>query len=184
MQALKEEYSEIRLTGSGWKPVSMVDVYRSVTFTIWLCGCNLKCPFCHNWRIAEGRPEYCRPMDTDRLLDELSASRMLIDYVHVTGGEPLVQYRGLERLFKIVKENIGVKVSLNTNFTLHKPLELLLRKGLVDHLATDLKIPPHNPVRLPRRDSPHPMGAILEESTADSRLWYQARAEDPCDEGY
>ncbi len=134
---------EVSLLGSGWKPVSMIDVYNSVTFTLWLCGCNLKCPFCHNWRIAEAMPGYCYSLDIRKLLDELDSARLLIDYLHVTGGEPLVQHRMLAKLFSIVKESIGVDISLNTNFTLYRPLEGIVEKGLVDHLATDLKIPPH-----------------------------------------
>jgi pyruvate formate lyase activating enzyme len=124
---------------SGWKSVSMVDVHGKVTFTLWLCGCNLKCPFCHNWRIAEGLD--CFPLDGKALLEELEASAFLVDYFHVTGGEPLMQWRELSSLFAEVKL-LNVPVSLNTNLTLVGPLKRLLKAGLVDHVATDLKAPP------------------------------------------
>ena len=124
---------------SGWKSVSMVDVHGKVTFTLWLCGCNLKCPFCHNWRIAEGID--CFPLDRKVLLDELETSAFLVDYFHVTGGEPLMQWRELGSLFAEVKL-LHVPVSLNTNLTLVGPLEKFLKAGLVDHIATDLKAPP------------------------------------------
>ncbi|WP_099211806.1 anaerobic ribonucleoside-triphosphate reductase activating protein [Thermococcus henrietii] len=124
---------------SGWKSVSMVDVHGKVTFTLWLCGCNLKCPFCHNWRIAEGLD--CFPLDRKALLDELEASAFLVDYFHVTGGEPLMQWRELSSLFAEGKL-LNVPVSLNTNLTLVGPLEKLLKADLVDHIATDLKAPP------------------------------------------
>ncbi|AEK73081.1 anaerobic ribonucleoside-triphosphate reductase activating protein [Thermococcus sp. 4557] len=124
---------------SGWKRVRMVDVHGRGTFTLWLCGCNLKCPFCHNWRIAKGLD--CFPLDEKALLDELEASAFLIDYFHVTGGEPLMQWRELSSLFAGVKL-LDVPISLNTNLTLIGPLERLLKAGLVDHVATDLKAPP------------------------------------------
>ncbi|NJE62080.1 anaerobic ribonucleoside-triphosphate reductase activating protein [Thermococcus sp. 21S7] len=124
---------------SGWKSVSMVDVHGGVTFTLWLCGCNLRCPFCHNWRIAEGLD--CFTLDRRALLDELDAGSFLVDYFHVTGGEPLMQWRELSSLFAEVKL-LDVPVSLNTNLTLIGPLERLLKAGLVDHIATDLKAPP------------------------------------------
>jgi len=124
---------------SGWKAVSMVDVHGRVTFTLWLCECNLRCPFCHNWRIAEGLD--CFPLDRSALLNELEASAFLIDYFHVTGGEPLMQWRELSSLFAGVKF-LDVPVSLNTNLTLIGPLEILLKSDLVDHIATDLKAPP------------------------------------------
>ncbi len=133
---------DIRLVGAGWKNVSLVDVVDSVTFTLWLCGCNLRCPFCHNWRLAVNDPERCRLLDIERLIDELDASKMLVDYLHVTGGEPLVQWSELSKLLRSVKNNIGEKTSVNTNLTLYSPLSRLLREGLVDHIATDLKLPP------------------------------------------
>ncbi len=123
---------------SGWKSVSMVDVHGKVTFTLWLCGCNLKCPFCHNWRIAEGLD--CFQLNKKALLDELKSNAFLIDYFHVTGGEPLMQWMELGSLLAEVRF-IDVPVSLNTNLTLVGPLDRLLKAGLVDHVATDLKAP-------------------------------------------
>ncbi len=133
----------VKLIGSGWKPVSMVDVYNSVTFTLWLCGCNLRCPFCHNWRLAINDIHLCHRIDVGKLLEDLGSAKPLIDYLHITGGEPLTQYRGLMELLTYVRDSIGVDTSINTNFTLYKPLEKILGENLVDHLATDLKIPYH-----------------------------------------
>ncbi|QOR94787.1 anaerobic ribonucleoside-triphosphate reductase activating protein [Thermosphaera chiliense] len=126
---------------SGWKNVSLIDVYNSVSFTLWLCGCNLKCPFCHNWRLAENDPGVCRWVSIDEVVESLSASLMFIDYLHVTGGEPLLQWRPLSKLFQEAGDSLGVKRSLNTNMTLKEPFNRLLEAGLVDHVATDLKLP-------------------------------------------
>ncbi|WFO76341.1 anaerobic ribonucleoside-triphosphate reductase activating protein [Desulfurococcaceae archaeon MEX13E-LK6-19] len=120
----------------------MVDVYQAVTFTLWLCGCNLKCPFCHNWKIATWSKDLCRIINEEKLLNELESARLFIDYLHITGGEPLIQWRNLIEFLRKVKENIGVPISINSNLTLFKPLEKILEKDLVDHIATDIKIPP------------------------------------------
>ncbi|AFL67104.1 anaerobic ribonucleoside-triphosphate reductase activating protein [Desulfurococcus amylolyticus] len=130
----------IKLIGSGWKNTSLVDVHGSVTFTLWLCMCNLKCPFCHNWRLASNEGSICKPLDISRLLDDLSASKSFIDYLHVTGGEPLLQYTGLSWLFKEARE-MDVATSLNSNLTLYMPLKKLVDQGVIDHVATDLKTP-------------------------------------------
>ncbi|CAB48945.1 anaerobic ribonucleoside-triphosphate reductase activating protein [Pyrococcus abyssi] len=135
---------------AGWKSISMVDVHGKVTFTIWLCGCNLKCPFCHNWRIAD-RLE-CHELNVNSLMEDLSQSSLFIDYFHITGGEPLVQWRELSDLLRKVEE-IGVEVSLNTNLTIVRPLERLLSEGLVNHIATDLKVPPLELYGLPKNAS-------------------------------
>ncbi|ASJ15666.1 anaerobic ribonucleoside-triphosphate reductase activating protein [Thermococcus chitonophagus] len=134
---------------SGWKAVSMVDVHGKVTFTLWLCGCNLKCPFCHNWRIAER--EECFELPRDAMLEELSSHSFLIDYFHITGGEPLMQWRELKGLLEDVKPLADV--SLNTNLTIVGPLDELLKSGLVDHIATDIKAPPHELYGLPKNAS-------------------------------
>ncbi|MEM4717185.1 MAG: anaerobic ribonucleoside-triphosphate reductase activating protein [Desulfurococcaceae archaeon] len=131
----------MKLLVAGWKNTSLVDVYGYVSFTIWTCGCNLRCPFCHNWRIADKDPALCREIDVIKILEDLEASRFLVDYIHVTGGEPLLQHSGLEELFTGA-DALGVKRSLNSNLTVPRPLRILLEKKLVDHVATDLKIPP------------------------------------------
>lgn len=126
---------------AGWKSVSLVDVHGHSSFTIWTCGCNLRCPFCHNWRLAERDPLLCREVNVDRIIEELEASRPLIDYLHVTGGEPLLQYQSIGQLYHEAGV-IGIKRSLNSNLTLPQQLQYLIEERLVDHIATDLKIPP------------------------------------------
>ncbi|MEM0000735.1 MAG: anaerobic ribonucleoside-triphosphate reductase activating protein [Desulfurococcaceae archaeon] len=126
---------------AGWKSTSLIDVHGHVSFTLWLCGCNLKCPFCHNWRIANGDSSLCKPIEVERVIEEVVASKNLVDYLHVTGGEPLLQYENLAVLFERVK-SMGIACSLNSNLTLTKELMHLARQGLVDHVATDLKVPP------------------------------------------
>ncbi len=131
----------IYLLGAGWRSLSTVDVKGAVTFTLWLCGCNLRCPFCHNHLLASSDPSKCFPLNVNNLVDDLISSRGLIDYFHVTGGEPLVQWRPLMDLLREVR-SLGVSISLNTNLTLPDRLSSLLNGVEVDHLATDLKIPP------------------------------------------
>lgn len=130
------------LIGAGWKSVSLVDVADSATFTLWLCGCNLRCPFCHNWRLASLDPERCRPLDIRRLLEALDSAKAFVDYLHVTGGEPLLQWRPLMELLATAKESLGMRTSINTNLTLVEPLRRMAERGVVDHVATDLKVPP------------------------------------------
>lgn len=138
-----------KLFSSGWKSPSLVDVYNSVTFTVWACGCNLKCPFCHNWRLANNDPGVCKWADIGDIIEELSASSFLVDYLHVTGGEPLLQWRAISELFEGARK-VGVRRSINSNLTLTSPLEKLLERGLVDHVATDLKLPYWELYGLPR----------------------------------
>ncbi|OWJ55574.1 anaerobic ribonucleoside-triphosphate reductase activating protein [Pyrodictium delaneyi] len=130
----------LQLLIGGWKAPSLVDVRGRATFTLWLCGCNLRCPFCHNWRLAETSPEVCRRVELDRVVEALSEAARLVDMLHVTGGEPLLQPRGLEKLLEASRE-LGLGNSVNTNCTLPGILKPMLDRGLVGHVATDLKTP-------------------------------------------
>ncbi|MEM1759544.1 MAG: radical SAM protein [Thermofilaceae archaeon] len=122
---------------AGWR-LSLSDVRNHSSLVIWLCGCNLLCPFCHNWRIASSDPGICLDVPVSRLVEEVEKSRRFVDYVQVTGGEPLIQVKEVVALLAEVKK-MGLKTSLNSNLTLTKELELVV--DLVDHVATDLKVP-------------------------------------------
>jgi len=126
------------LRAAGWKPISLVDVKGKVTFTLWLCGCNLRCPFCHNWKLADNLGEVCSELNIDKMREELLSARRFIDFFHVTGGEPLLQVTELVELFKQVHGE-GIKISLNSNLTLPWQLEKVL--PFISHIATDLKPP-------------------------------------------
>ena len=130
----------MQLLIGGWKAPSLVDVRGRTTFTLWLCGCNLRCPFCHNWRLAEASPEACRRVELGEVVEALSGAARLVDMLHVTGGEPLLQPRGLEKLLEASHE-LGLGNSVNTNCILPGILKPILDRGLVDHVATDLKTP-------------------------------------------
>lgn len=125
----------------------MVDIPGKVTFTLWLCGCNLRCPFCHNWKLAQGIE--CLKVEKRELIEEVERNSYLVNYFHVTGGEPLVQWRELRNLLMEVRKYIPV--SLNSNLTLVKPLEKII--DFVDHIATDLKAPPTELYGLPKNVS-------------------------------
>jgi len=123
---------------AGWKSVSTIDVKGHTSFVLWLCGCNLKCPFCHNWMIANAHPMVCREISVDAVLQRVLEVKNLIDYVHVTGGEPLVQHQEVRELFVRVKEQ-NLRTSLNSNLTLYDALKQVI--DVVDHIATDLRPP-------------------------------------------
>ena len=132
--------STLKLLIAGWKSISLIDVHGYSSFTLWTCGCNLKCPFCHNWRIANRDSTICKYVDITDLVEEVLISKPLITYLHVTGGEPLLQWQGLMKLFE--KTRSEVLNSLNSNLTFYEPLRKLLERDLLHHVAVDLKIPP------------------------------------------
>ncbi len=141
--ALKLEVLQV----GGWKPFSLVDVVGKITFTVWACGCNLKCPFCHNWKQAEWQD--CMGWEPLMFENELEQAKEFVDMVHLTGGEPTLQPKLVKEVAKISKSK-GVPFSLNTNCTTPFALKLI---EIADHVATDIKVPFSELSGLPYRTS-------------------------------
>src|SRR6476620_4211669 len=82
----------------------------------WLSGCQFKCVFCHNpdtWKVTNGTP-----VRVERALEVVSqyrhSLRTMKGGLTISGGEPLLQYRFLSKLFPAVHKT-GVHTTLETN---------------------------------------------------------------------
>lgn len=114
------------------------DFPGTISSTVFLGGCNFRCPFCHNADLVL-RPESLPGLSLDLFLCFLDAREGWLEGVCVTGGEPLLQDH-LEDLLSIIKER-KLLVKLDTNGSRPERLKALLAEGLVDSLAMDLKAP-------------------------------------------
>jgi len=123
----------------GWKETSLVDVLESVSFTLWLSYCNFKCPWCSNSRLARGYEKKVVPIG--EIVSHVREARNFVDYFHVTGGEPTLQYRSLVPLYLKIKEETGLKLSLDTNASLPEALQYIFSHVKIDHVAIDVKAP-------------------------------------------
>ena len=124
----------------GWRDVALVDVVGHVSFTLWLSGCNFKCPWCANYEIALGLRGF--PMSVSEVVELLVSAKPYVDYLHVTGGEPLLQKKPLEKLLLRVRRELGLKLSVDTNGSLPEALRKLV--PYLHHVAIDLKAPLEN----------------------------------------
>lgn len=80
-----------------------------------------------------------RPLPLEEVLEKLSERVGFLDGVVLTGGEPTLA-PDLPDLLRSLK-NLGFLVKLDTNGTNPQVLEELLRAGLLDYVALDLKAP-------------------------------------------
>jgi pyruvate formate lyase activating enzyme len=120
----------------GFRGSTLVDYPDRVSSVLFAPGCNLRCPFCHNWRIVM-EPE--GPfLSEDEALKILGERRGFIDSVVVTGGEPTIQ-EGLPGFLRRLREE-GFSVKLDTNGM--RPDMLRECLGLVDYVAMDFKTAP------------------------------------------
>ena len=115
--------------------LTLLDYPGKMAATVFTYGCNLRCPFCHNALLVT--EESAGGIDTEEVLSFLSKRKGMLEGVCVTGGEPLLQ-PDIENFLKAIKD-MGFMVKLDTNGTLPKKLKDIVRKGLVDYVAMDIK---------------------------------------------
>lgn len=121
----------------GLQKMTLLDFPGRVACTVFLGGCDLRCPFCHNAELIDGTAKPV--MDSAELLEFLRKRKGLLDGVAVTGGEPLL--RDLTGLFSEIKA-LGYPVKLDTNGFHPDRLRALLEARLVDYVAVDIKNSP------------------------------------------
>jgi len=130
-----------KLRLGGITDMSTIDWYGNVSMVVFWAGCNLRCPYCHNSTLI--------PLDSGTvvdlgLLDERLHESMdpvpSLDAVVFTGGEPILQTDAVIGAAKLVK-SYGLKLMLDTNGTVFRNVERILRTGLVDRVALDIKAP-------------------------------------------
>lgn len=119
----------------GIQKMTLLDYPGKVACTVFLAGCNLRCPFCHNSELLDGTAEPV--MDDTELLAFLRKRRGLLDGICFTGGEPLMR-RDLPGLLRQIKL-LGYPVKLDTNGTFPDRLREMVTEGLVDYVAMDIK---------------------------------------------
>jgi len=117
----------------GLQKTSLVDFPNKVTSVLFTPGCNLRCPFCHNWRIVvDPRPPF---LTEETALKILQDRRKYVDAIVVTGGEPTI-HKETPKFLRKLKEK-GFLVKLDTNGLDSKTLEECL--PYVDYVALDVK---------------------------------------------
>lgn len=109
-----------------------------ISSTVFLGGCNFRCPFCHNSDLVL-RPEILPTFPLDYFLSFLDSRKGWLEGICISGGEPLL-HDDLETLLILIKDrNLLVKIDINGSFP--SRLEDLIQKKLVDHIAMDVKAP-------------------------------------------
>ena len=123
----------------GLQKVTLLDFPGKVSCTVFLTGCNLRCPYCHN-------PDLVLTKDNGKYISEkeffefLLSRKGKLDGVCITGGEPTL-YPNLTNLIRRIRE-MGFLVKLDSNGTVPEILKLLLREKLLDYVAIDIKNAP------------------------------------------
>lgn len=122
----------------GLQKMTLLDFPGRVACTVFLGGCDFRCPFCHNFELIDGSSQAV--MDETGLLAFLDKRKGLLDGVAITGGEPCL-HKDLPDLLRKIRK-LGFATKLDTNGFHPELLEQILDEGLVDYVAMDIKNSP------------------------------------------
>ena len=121
---------------SGLQKLTLLDYPGRVACTVFTGGCNFRCPFCHNAPLV--LPErLAQDTDEEQVLAFLRKRTGILDGVAITGGEPLI-HKEIPSFLEKVKA-LGFSIKLDTNGSFPEMLESIVKAGLVDRVAMDIK---------------------------------------------
>jgi len=124
----------------GLQKLTLIDFPGRLAATIFLCGCNFRCPFCYSSEIVLPEKIKKQPKIAEKVFfDFLKERKELLEGVVICGGEPTISEE-LTTLIKKIKK-MGFSVKLDTNGSDPQTLEKLIDKNLVDYVAIDIKGP-------------------------------------------
>lgn len=119
----------------GLQKLTLLDYPGKMACTVFTSGCNLRCPFCHNaGLVTHIDGQY---ITSEEVLDFLATRKNKLEGMCLTGGEPLLNSDVAEFLYKV--KQMGFSVKLDTNGTFPELLESIIKGGLADYVAMDIK---------------------------------------------
>ena len=122
----------------GIQKLTLLDFPGHTACTVFLGGCDLRCPFCHNADLLDMSAPGV--MEDAELLAFLKKRQGLLEGVAFTGGEPLLR-KDLPELMEKIRD-LGYLVKLDTNGCHPEALKKVLEQRLVDYVAMDIKNSP------------------------------------------
>jgi len=124
----------------GLQKLTLIDYPGRLAATVFLAGCNFRCPFCYNREIVLPEEIKKQPKISEKeFFDFLKERKGLLEGVCLTGGEPTINKDLPDFIEKIKK--LGYLVKLDTNGTNPVMMKYLIDNKLIDYVAMDIKAP-------------------------------------------
>ena len=152
----------------GLQKLTLLDYPGVVACTVFCCGCNFRCPFCHNGSLVTGSDAGLE-LDFAGMLEFLEKRRGILEGVCFTGGEFLMHADAVDAA--AAAKALGYKVKVDTNGSFPEALSELITSGNVDYIAMDIKNSPQKYAATCGRDD------VLEKVCASVELLKQSGVE-------
>lgn len=129
----------MKLTVAGWLKNSFIDYPGNISSVIFLKGCNLRCPYCHNPSLVIPN-EITNNINIDEVTTYILKRKNIITGIVISGGEPTT-YEHIQELICHLKSKIDfIKIKIDTN-GLNPDV---IRKLKIDYYALDIKAHPRD----------------------------------------
>jgi len=124
----------------GLQKLTLIDYPDKIACTVFLAGCNFRCPFCYSSELVLPEKIEKQPkIPETEFFDFLKSRKGLLNGCVLCGGEPTVNKDLPEFVRKIKK--LGYEVKLDTNGSNPEMLQQLIQEKLIDYVAMDIKAP-------------------------------------------
>jgi len=124
----------------GLQKLTLIDYPGRLAATVFLIGCNFRCPFCYSSELVLPEKTENQPrIPEEDFFNFLKKRRDLLEGVVICGGEPTIHDDLPDFCAKIKK--LGYLAKLDTNGSNPEMLKDLIKKKLIDYVAMDIKAP-------------------------------------------
>ena len=129
----------------GLQKTTLIDYPGKLACTVFLAGCNFRCPWCYSGELVLPEKIIKQPRLSEKdFFDFLRERQGLLEGVVICGGEPTINKKLPQFIEKI--KNLGYFVKLDTNGSNFEMLKDLVGAKLIDYVAMDIKSAPENPI--------------------------------------
>ena len=120
----------------GFEKLDLVNFSPYMAVSVWLDGCNMRCPYCHNPSLVKSETNVA--ISEEEIFSYIKQRSSFIDAICISGGEAMLS-SDLPEFLRRIRESTDLKIKLDTNLSLPSQLERLIAESLVDYIAGDIK---------------------------------------------
>lgn len=123
---------------AGLQKTTLIDYPGKIACTVFLAGCNFRCPWCYSSELVLPEKIIKQPkIDEKEFFDFLRSRQGQLEGVVICGGEPTIN-KDLPQFIQKIR-NLGFSVKLDTNGSTPEMLKDLVNTKLLDYVAMDIK---------------------------------------------
>lgn len=122
---------------AGLERLSLLDYPDRLCAIVFTYGCNMLCPYCHNPELVVQKLNRANLFDEKDVLGFMKSRVGKLDALTITGGEPTMHPDLINFMQKV--KDLGFELKLDTNGSYPRKVEEIIKTGLVDYWAMDVK---------------------------------------------